>query len=240
MKKGVKTAAEAAECHRRGPAGLLHRGLCGRGPGRWAWDTEPWRHASARRDPVLRLLGRPRVLRRRRGRHRDRPQCQQGPEGAPAGHPQRSGQGCRRRSSPASTASPMCRPSSTTTTGEVNIVREIRYSEGERADVRCYGADDVREGVAIMHHGGRGHVHHGQFHQPHPVPASGGRHLQEGVHRAGQEVLLRGLWRRHRPYASPGQYGRRSRLLRHDRHHGPDALRRPVRRLLFRARPMWR
>ena len=36
-------------------------------------------------------------------------------------------------------------------TGKVNIVREIRYSEGERANVRCYGADDVREGVAIMH-----------------------------------------------------------------------------------------
>ena len=35
--------------------------------------------------------------------------------------------------------------------GKVNVVREIRYSEGERADVRCYGADDVREGVAIMH-----------------------------------------------------------------------------------------
>ncbi len=36
-------------------------------------------------------------------------------------------------------------------TGKVNVVREIRYSEGERANVRCYGADDVREGVAIMH-----------------------------------------------------------------------------------------
>ena len=36
-------------------------------------------------------------------------------------------------------------------TGELKIVREVRYSEGERADVRCYGADDVREGVAIMH-----------------------------------------------------------------------------------------
>ena len=35
--------------------------------------------------------------------------------------------------------------------GELKIVREIRYSEGERANVRCYGADDVREGVAIMH-----------------------------------------------------------------------------------------
>ena len=36
-------------------------------------------------------------------------------------------------------------------TGEVNVVKETRYSEGERANVRCYGADDVREGVAIMH-----------------------------------------------------------------------------------------
>ena len=36
-------------------------------------------------------------------------------------------------------------------TGELKLVREIRYSEGERANVRCYGADDVREGVAIMH-----------------------------------------------------------------------------------------
>ncbi len=37
-------------------------------------------------------------------------------------------------------------------TSELKIVREIPYSEGERAEVRCYGCDDVREGVAIMHH----------------------------------------------------------------------------------------
>ena len=36
-------------------------------------------------------------------------------------------------------------------TGELNVVEEIAYSKGERAKVRCYGADDVREGVAIMH-----------------------------------------------------------------------------------------
>ena len=36
-------------------------------------------------------------------------------------------------------------------TGKVNVVREKAYSNGERASVRCYGADDVREGVAIMH-----------------------------------------------------------------------------------------
>ncbi|MDY4212670.1 MAG: GGGtGRT protein [Eubacteriales bacterium] len=39
-------------------------------------------------------------------------------------------------------------------TGELNIVKEIKYSDGERSKVRCYGADDVREGVAIMHHEG--------------------------------------------------------------------------------------
>lgn len=36
-------------------------------------------------------------------------------------------------------------------TGELKVVNEIPYSKGERAMVRCYGADDVREGVAIMH-----------------------------------------------------------------------------------------
>ena len=35
--------------------------------------------------------------------------------------------------------------------GKVNVVKETPYSETERANVRCYGADDVREGVAIMH-----------------------------------------------------------------------------------------
>ena len=39
-------------------------------------------------------------------------------------------------------------------TGKLTVVREIPYSKGERADVRCFGADDVREGVAIMHHEG--------------------------------------------------------------------------------------
>jgi hypothetical protein len=36
-------------------------------------------------------------------------------------------------------------------TGVLEAVREIAYSKGERAQVRIYGADDVREGVAIMH-----------------------------------------------------------------------------------------
>ncbi len=35
-------------------------------------------------------------------------------------------------------------------TGELKIVKETRFSDGPRGNVRCYGADDVREGVAIM------------------------------------------------------------------------------------------
>ena len=37
-------------------------------------------------------------------------------------------------------------------TGELKVVEEIKYSDGERSKVLCYGANDVREGVAIMHH----------------------------------------------------------------------------------------
>ena len=36
----------------------------------------------------------------------------------------------------------------------LTIVNETAYSTGERSKVRCYGADDVREGVAIMWHEG--------------------------------------------------------------------------------------
>ena len=35
-------------------------------------------------------------------------------------------------------------------TGELKVVKETPFSDGERAKVKCYGADDVSEGVAIM------------------------------------------------------------------------------------------
>ena len=35
-------------------------------------------------------------------------------------------------------------------TGELRVLSETAYSTGDRAKVRCYGSDDVREGVAIM------------------------------------------------------------------------------------------
>ena len=36
-------------------------------------------------------------------------------------------------------------------TGKLDVVKEIAFSKGDRSKVRCYGSDDVREGVAIMH-----------------------------------------------------------------------------------------
>ncbi|MBC5581925.1 GGGtGRT protein [Anaerofilum sp. BX8] len=35
-------------------------------------------------------------------------------------------------------------------TGELKVVEEVKYSDGDRAAVKCYGANDVLEGVAIM------------------------------------------------------------------------------------------
>ena len=35
-------------------------------------------------------------------------------------------------------------------TGKVGVVKRTSFSDGERSKVNCYGADDVREGVAIM------------------------------------------------------------------------------------------
>ena len=39
-------------------------------------------------------------------------------------------------------------------TGELKVVEEKPFSDGERAAVKCYGANDVLEGVAIMKHEG--------------------------------------------------------------------------------------
>jgi hypothetical protein len=39
-------------------------------------------------------------------------------------------------------------------TGKLEIVREKAFSNGPKAAVRCFGCDDVREGVAVMWHEG--------------------------------------------------------------------------------------
>ena len=36
-------------------------------------------------------------------------------------------------------------------TGKISVVKETKYSDGEKAAVKVYGVDDVREGVAVFH-----------------------------------------------------------------------------------------
>ena len=95
----------------------------------------------------------------------------------------------------------------------LSIVKETAYSNGERAKVRCYGADDVREGVAIMWHENADVSITGNSTNPtrfqHPVA---GTYKKERLE-AGQEVLLRRFRRRHGPHPASGQHGRRPRLL---------------------------
>ena len=91
-------------------------------------------------------------------------------------------------------------------TGKLNIVREIRYSEGERADVRCYGADDVREGVAIMHHEGVDVSITGNSTNPtrfqHPVAGTYKKECIEQVH----HIYFAFLWNNTFPYLQARRY----------------------------------
>lgn len=117
-------------------------------------------------------------------------------------------------------------------TGELKIVDEKAFSNGEKSKVRCYGADDVSEGVAIMRHEGVDVSITGNSTNPtrfqHPVA---------GTYKNGRaktaKILFRRQRRRHRPHASSRQRGGGSRVLRHDGHYGTYARRRAVRRLLL-------
>ena len=62
-------------------------------------------------------------------------------------------------------------------TGELSIVEEISFSTGEKAKVRCYGADDVNEGVAIMRYEEVDVSITGNSTNPYPFSASGRGHL---------------------------------------------------------------
>lgn len=120
-------------------------------------------------------------------------------------------------------------------TGELKVVREKAFSDGERAAVKCYGANDVLEGVAIMKKEGVEVSITGNSTNPTRF-----QHLVAGTYKNGRwrtaKILLRGLRRRHGPHAAPGQRGRGPGFLRPDGLHGPYARRRTVRRLLQRAR----
>ena len=118
-------------------------------------------------------------------------------------------------------------------TGNLEIVKEIKYSSGDRSKVRCYGADDVREGVAIMHKEGVDVSITGNSTNPtrfqHPVAGTYKKECYE-------------MGKKYFSVASGGGTGRTlhpdnmaagTRFLRHDRHNGKDALRRAVRRLFL-------
>ena len=103
-------------------------------------------------------------------------------------------------------------------TGELKEVQRIAYSDGLRSKVNCYGANDVREGVAIMWKEGVDVSITGNSTNPtrfqHPVA---GTYKKECVE-AGQEILLSSFRWWYRTYTSPGQHGSRSGFLRYDRY----------------------
>ena len=120
-------------------------------------------------------------------------------------------------------------------TGELKVVKEIAYSDGPRAKVKCYGADDVREGVAIMWKEGVDVSITGNSTNPtrfqHPVA---GTYKKERV-LAGKPYFSvasgGGTGRTLHPdnmAAGPASYGMTDTFLRYDRYYGPYALRRAI------------
>ena len=108
-------------------------------------------------------------------------------------------------------------------TGNVTVVKEIPYSAGERAKVRCYGADDVREGVAIMHLEKVDVSITGNSTNPtrfqHPVA---GTYKKECIEQGKKYFSV-----------ASGEYGCRTGILRHDRYNGKNAFRCSVCRIIF-------
>ncbi len=101
-------------------------------------------------------------------------------------------------------------------TGKLKIVKETAYSDGERAKVKCYGADDVREGVAIMHHEGVDVSITGNSTNPtrfqHPVA---GTYKKECV-ALGKKILLSCIRWWYWKNSSSRQYGRRPCFIWND------------------------
>ena len=120
-------------------------------------------------------------------------------------------------------------------TGALKVVRELRYSKGDRARVKCYGADDVREGVAIMHHEAVDVSITGNSTNPtrfqHPVAGTYKKECYEKGKRYFSVASGGGTGRN----PASGQYGSRAGFLRNDRYYGKNAFRCTIRRLLLRS-----
>ena len=106
----------------------------------------------------------------------------------------------------------------------LTIVNKTAYSNGDRAKVNCYGADDVREGVAIMWHEGADVSITGNSTNPtrfqHPVA---GTYKKE-------------RWEAGKKYFSVASGGGTGRTLHPDNMAAGHALRCAVRRILLRSR----
>ena len=116
-------------------------------------------------------------------------------------------------------------------TGELKVVREIAYSDGPRAKVKCYGADDVREGVAIMWKEGVDVSITGNSTNPtrfqHPVAGTYKKERGHGLPRAREEYPAQHpQHQRPRPprHAHHGVVRRRGRRSAHHRHRGQEKL----------------
>ena len=112
-------------------------------------------------------------------------------------------------------------------TGELKVVKTKAYSDGPRAKVNCYGADDVREGVAIMW----------KLYQPYPFPTPRCRNLQKRTCTGRKTLFFSSIRRWYGSYPASRQYGCRPCFLRYDRYTRTDALGRTVRRFIFRTCP---
>ncbi len=120
--------------------------------------------------------------------------------------------------------------------GKLEIVEERPYSKGDRGAVRCYGSDDVREGVSIMHYEGVDVSITGNSTNPtrfqHPVA---GTYKKECIE-TGQEIFFGRIGRWNRKNTASRQHGRRACVLWNDRHDGADAFGRPVCRFVVSPR----
>ena len=118
---------------------------------------------------------------------------------------------------------------------ELKIVETRSFSNGERAKILCYGADDVSEGVAIMIHESVDVSITATQPAP-PVSSTPSREPTVGAPARQKYSRWRAAAGEGQNAASLNMAAGPARLQPHRHHHGKDAFRRAVRELLVRTR----
>ena len=120
-------------------------------------------------------------------------------------------------------------------TGELTVVREVAFSDGDKAKVRCFGCDDVQEGVAVMQMEKVDVSITGNSTNPtrfqHPVAGTYKKWCVENGVKYFSVASGGGTGRT----LHPDRHGSRSCFLRYDRYHGQNALGCTVRRFFLRS-----